>query len=50
MPIDRGAVRFTVTASNTEDQVRLAIEALRKVRAELLPRNKPPALVVSPAR
>ena len=36
VPIDRGAVRFTVTAANTEGQVRLAIEALRKAREELL--------------
>jgi acyl-CoA synthetase (AMP-forming)/AMP-acid ligase II/7-keto-8-aminopelargonate synthetase-like enzyme/acyl carrier protein len=32
VPIDRGALRFTVTAANTEEQVWLAIEALRKVR------------------
>jgi acyl-CoA synthetase (AMP-forming)/AMP-acid ligase II/7-keto-8-aminopelargonate synthetase-like enzyme/acyl carrier protein len=31
VPIDRGALRFTVTAANTEEQVWLAIEALRKV-------------------
>jgi acyl-CoA synthetase (AMP-forming)/AMP-acid ligase II/7-keto-8-aminopelargonate synthetase-like enzyme/acyl carrier protein len=50
VPIDRGALRFTVTASNTEDQVRLAIEALRKVREELFPPQTPPALVVPSAR
>ena len=50
VPIDRAALRFTITASNTEDQVRLAIEALRKVREELFPRQKPPTLAVSPAR
>jgi acyl-CoA synthetase (AMP-forming)/AMP-acid ligase II/7-keto-8-aminopelargonate synthetase-like enzyme/acyl carrier protein len=32
VPADRGALRFTLTAANTEEQVRLAIEALRKVR------------------
>jgi 7-keto-8-aminopelargonate synthetase-like enzyme len=32
VPIDRGALRFTLTAANTEEQVRLAIEGLRKVR------------------
>ena len=32
VPVDRGALRFTLTAANTEEQVRLAIEALRKVR------------------
>lgn len=32
VPIDGGALRFTVTAANTEEQVWLAIEALRKVR------------------
>jgi 7-keto-8-aminopelargonate synthetase-like enzyme len=50
VPVDRAALRFTITASNTQDQVRLAIEALRKVREELFPRQKPPALAVSPAR
>ena len=50
VPMDRGALRFTVTAANTEDQVRLAIEALRKVREELFPREEPPALVGSPIR
>jgi hypothetical protein len=43
-------LRFTVTADNTEDQVRLAIEALRKVREELFPCKDPPALVGSPMR
>jgi hypothetical protein len=32
VPIDRGALRFTVTAANTEEQVCVAVEALRKVR------------------
>jgi acyl carrier protein len=32
VPVDRGALRFTLTAANTEEQVRLAIGALRKVR------------------
>lgn len=35
VPVDRGALRFTVTAANTGEQVQLAIEALRKVREEL---------------
>ncbi len=50
VPIDCGALRFTVTAANTEDQVRRAIEALRKVREELIWREEPPVLVVSPVR
>src|SRR5215210_7546072 len=50
VPIDCGALRFTVTAANTEDQVQQAIEALRKVREELFPREEPPALAVLPAR
>src|SRR5215208_3190976 len=37
VPIDRGALRFTVTAANTEEQVWSAIEALRKVYARLWP-------------
>ena len=37
VPIDRGALRFTVTAANTEEQVRLAIEALRMVREATMP-------------
>jgi len=37
VPVDRGALRFTLTAANTEEQVRLAIEALRKVREETTP-------------
>jgi acyl carrier protein len=36
VPVDRGALRFTLTAANTEEQVRLAIEALRKVREETI--------------
>jgi 8-amino-7-oxononanoate synthase len=35
VPIDRGALRFTVTAANTEEQIWLAIEALRKVHDRL---------------
>src|SRR5215203_5066021 len=35
VPIDRGALRFTITAANTEEQVSVAIEALRKVRSRL---------------
>jgi 8-amino-7-oxononanoate synthase len=50
VPIDRGALRFTVTAANTEEQVRRAIEALRKVREELFPRESPSTLTVSPTR
>jgi 8-amino-7-oxononanoate synthase len=37
VPLDRGALRFTVTAANTEEQVRLAIEALRMVREATMP-------------
>jgi 8-amino-7-oxononanoate synthase len=37
VPIDRGALRFTVTAANTEEQVWSAIEALHKVYARLWP-------------
>jgi 7-keto-8-aminopelargonate synthetase-like enzyme len=37
VPIDRGALRFTVTAANTEEQVWSAIEALGKVCARLWP-------------
>ncbi|MDQ3767701.1 MAG: aminotransferase class I/II-fold pyridoxal phosphate-dependent enzyme, partial [Actinomycetota bacterium] len=44
VPIDRGALRFTVTAANTEEQVRQAIEALRRVREELFPDEAPPSL------
>ena len=44
VPLDRGALRFTVTAANTEGQVRLALEALRIVRNELFPREGPPTL------
>jgi acyl carrier protein len=47
VPLDRGALRFTVTAANTEDQVRLALEALRKVREELFTGGRSPALAVS---
>jgi acyl carrier protein len=50
VPVDHGALRFTVTAANTEEQIRRAIEALQKVREELFPRESPPATVVSPAR
>jgi len=46
VPLDRGALRFTVTAANTEEQVRLALEALRVVRDELFPREDPPTLAV----
>jgi acyl carrier protein len=37
VPLDRGALRFTVTAANTEGQVRLALEALRMVREATMP-------------
>ncbi len=47
VPIDRGALRFTVTAANTEEQVQLAIEALRKVREVMFARDEPSALAVS---
>lgn len=50
VPIDRGALRFTVTTANTEEQVRRAIEALRKVREELFPREEPSTLAASPTR
>jgi 8-amino-7-oxononanoate synthase len=40
VPFDRGALRFTVTAVNTEEQVRLALEALRRVGDELFPRER----------
>ena len=46
VPLDRGALRFTVTAANTEEQVRQALEALRMVRDELFPRESPPTLAV----
>ncbi|MBA2527087.1 MAG: aminotransferase class I/II-fold pyridoxal phosphate-dependent enzyme, partial [Pyrinomonadaceae bacterium] len=49
VPIDRGALRFTVTAANTEEQVRLAIEALRKVREALFAREKPSTRAGRPA-
>lgn len=49
-PLDRGGLRFAVTAANTEDQVRLAIKALRKVREELFPYEEPSARAVSPVR
>ncbi len=48
VPIDRGGVRFTVTAANTEEQVRLSIVALRKLRKELSPREEPPTFAVLP--
>jgi 7-keto-8-aminopelargonate synthetase-like enzyme len=47
VPVDRGALRFTVTAANSEDQIRLALEALRRVREELFPDEGPPALAIS---
>ena len=47
VPIDRGALRFTVTAANTEEQVRRALEALRMVRDELFPRGYTPTRVVT---
>ncbi len=47
VPIDRGALRFTVTAANTEEQVRRALEALRMVRDELLPRGYTPTRFVA---
>jgi len=47
VPIDRGALRFTVTAANTEEQVQLAIEALRKVREVLFARDELSALAIS---
>ena len=50
VPIDRGAVRFTVTAANTEEQVRLALEALRNVREVLFPRHERSALAVPPGQ
>ena len=50
VPIDHGALRFTVTAANTEEQVRQAVEALRKVREALFPREEPPTFAVSPAQ
>ena len=50
VPIDRGALRFTVTAANTDEQVRQAIKALREVREELLSRELSPASAVVPVR
>jgi acyl carrier protein len=50
VPVDRGALRFTVTALNTKDQVRWAIEALQKVREELFRREEASALAFTPAR
>ena len=47
VPIDRGALRFTVTAANTEEQVRLALEALRMVRDELFPGGDQPTLAMA---
>jgi 7-keto-8-aminopelargonate synthetase-like enzyme len=49
VPLDRGALRFTVTAVNTEEQVRQALEALRMVRDELFPREEAPLLAALPA-
>jgi hypothetical protein len=37
VPLDGGGLRFTVTAANTEGQVRLALEALRMVREGAMP-------------
>jgi 7-keto-8-aminopelargonate synthetase-like enzyme len=37
VPIHRGALRFTVTAANIEEQVWSAIEVLGKVSARLWP-------------
>jgi 7-keto-8-aminopelargonate synthetase-like enzyme len=45
--IQRGALRFTLTATNTEEQVRLALEALRMVRDELFPATEPPRIVIA---
>jgi 8-amino-7-oxononanoate synthase len=50
VPIERGALRFTVTAANTQEQVRLAVEALRMVRDELFPRDEPSGLAALPAQ
>jgi 7-keto-8-aminopelargonate synthetase-like enzyme len=47
VPIDRSALRFTVTAANTEEQVRRALEALRMVRDELFPRDYTPTRAVA---
>ena len=49
-PLDRGGLRFTVTAANTEGQIRLAIKALREVREELFPHEEPSAGAGSPVR
>ena len=49
VPVDRGALRFTVTAVNTEEQVRRALEALRRVRDESFVHEEPLPLVL-PAR
>ena len=43
VPIDRGALRFTVTAANTEEQVQSAVEALREVREEVFTYEVPSA-------
>jgi acyl-CoA synthetase (AMP-forming)/AMP-acid ligase II/7-keto-8-aminopelargonate synthetase-like enzyme/acyl carrier protein len=43
VPVGSGALRFTVTAVNTEDQVRLAIEALQRVYERLVSRDASPA-------
>jgi acyl-CoA synthetase (AMP-forming)/AMP-acid ligase II/7-keto-8-aminopelargonate synthetase-like enzyme/acyl carrier protein len=47
VPLDRGALRFTVTAANTDGQVQGALEGLRRVREELFPHGHPSALVAS---
>ena len=44
VPVDSGALRFTVTAANTEEQVRAAVEALEEVREEVFPDEEPSAL------
>ncbi len=41
VPADRGALRFTLTAANTEEQVQQAIEALRKVRDVAISERSP---------
>ena len=43
VPMDRGALRFTVTAANTEEQVQSAVEALREVREEVFTYEVPSA-------
>ena len=50
VPPDRGALRFTLTAANSEEQVWRAIEALQEVQGELSSFERPPALSVLPPR